>query len=386
VSIPDFYELFGGQKRFESIVDVSKLKPDGDPVLLTSRIKRDVDAVARDKESRAEQEQIQSRTCQVAIESVEDIDAPSDSKELANKAMEAASFHTLLRNNATTARKAIEEQKAAKAKFGEMMLAYRGTSVAKADEEHLAAQRYVKLCDEKIDEIRVQLRNAEEMRRQSLVQLDHRAKDKAAAIEHEKMVATLGEMVEREIEPPPSDEDIARAAAEVESARVAQEQGVRVRDARAARDRQQAHLDASTVALKEAQRLRKLASDCWGVLADKVHLKHLRIIETNDGGRLCVDHPKRPGKPTLLSELSGSEMISAIVEELAPIISSDGQMGFMPLPQEIFQELSPFERQRIHEQAVEKRIIVFGAQVGEGALRVRKYALTPELASVENQS
>lgn len=113
------------------------------------------------------------------------------------------------------------------------------------------------------------------------------------------------------------------------------------------------------------------AAKVFECLAQSLNTKYLQILPVDGNPRLFVKHPTR-GRTAFdqVNGLSDGERVDFTLKELLPYIESP---GLLPIPQRVWQDLQPSDREELHALAVEKGLYLFGAQVDDGDLRVAFY-------------
>ena len=370
-----YYPLVGGREQFEALVTKAKTETD-DPVLLASRIKECFDAAARLAESQSNTETGHAQSCQEAAQGI-DLEGESDSKKLALAAEQAARDAQRVYDAGKAADLATKTAAEARAKLETARKGYKGKAslVAKADWNAAKQARHAAEID--LDKAQKALEAAK-----AALSVATTAEETAedafnAAEQHVTLIEQLNNLIaSQEAITKPTDEQASEASQRLAAARLAQENGVRIRDARKSLEKAQRHLDAAQEAANRAEQLRNAARATFDVLTRSVHLAGLKIESVDGNPRLIVEHPNRKGRKTLFSELSDGERTLAALRLLTTFLTgkSDGRPIVFPISQRLWQDLPNSDRKAIDAEARARGIFVFAGLVDDGPLRVERYA------------
>jgi len=357
-----YYELAGGQAAFDQL----GVQQTSDPVLLATRVKQAYDKQARERQNTAEAEARHAAPLEHIPDGL-DISQSADLAALGNQRDEARDEHQ--RREAARDAGLTKESEIAEAKdrLAKITSEYSGPTVEDAEK---VRQATIDKGTEARAEVE-KLERALEKARAAIVacEVAYSAANTTyeAAQSHQAAVEEL-EAIASQTVSYPGEEAISDTARAVDAATVAYDQGVRIRDVKANQEKAKAHREAADAAEAEADAARNKAGQVFDVLARSLHTKHLEIHNVDGNPRLFVQHPKR-GRTAFdrVNGLSDGERVDFTLRELLPHIDSP---GLLPIPQRVWQDLQPADRQALHQLAVEKDLYLFGAQVDDGELRV----------------
>lgn len=357
-----YYDIAGGQAAFDTL----GIAETTDPVMLATRIKAAFDKLGTQAARTAEAEAKHA----IPLEHVpDDLDMSQSSDLVTLGGYRDHARDTLQSMQADRENGQLEERGSALAKerLEEVKAGYSGpTSMAAQSHEAELRQAWIESNDE-AKRLRSEFANAQEAEQKKGHELEVAGQKVETANQHDHAVASLTETATREVEYPGPD-DIADSTAAVSEATVAYDMGVRIHDAKKNHEIATIHRDAATLAEKEAAGARNKAGQVFDVLADSLQTKHLTIQTVDGNPRLFVEHPIRG--TTIFDRVNGlsdGERVDYTLRELLPHIKSP---GLLPIPQRVWQDLQPTDRQALHALAVEKGMFLFGAQVDDGDLRV----------------
>ena len=357
-----YYELAGGQAEFDAL----GVAPTTDPVLLATRIKQAFDKLARDRTNTAEAETGHA----VPLEHVpDDLDMRGefDLEVLGERRDASRDACQQLQNKRDNGLSKECEIKEAAERLKTIQDEYTGPTVEQAEslrqywlDTGTAAREKVEQLERHLKEARDALENCKTVYAAANTTYE-------AAKSHEAAVKDLEKTARQKVSYP--DESVLEQAAQVvEDATEAYNQGVRIRDVKSNHDKGVAHREAAIKASREAAEARNKAAQVFDILAQSLHTEHLSIESVDGNPRLFVQHPNR-GTTAFdrVDGLSDGERVDYTLRELLPRIESP---GLLPIPQRVWQDLQPADREALHALAVEKELFLFGAQVGDGELRV----------------
>lgn len=359
LSEADFHDLVGGADRFAKLgVDASE-----DALTLCTRVKASIEAAARQQESIADRELGRAEALRTQIEGV-DLDVEADPAALAAAAEKSAAELSALQERRTARENAKQERETAQQRLQQAEAAYDGPTVEEATKIRDEAS-------EALQKARDALAEAERLVGLRISEAGNSEQQLRAAQQHAATVATWRETLAGTLPEPVTDAELHQAQEALQSARQAQETGVRVRDARKAAASADEARESAKQARRYGDRLREVAAGVWDILTAKIESSHLRIEPVDGVPRLVVDHPRR-GKTLYdtVNGLSDGERVRFAIDELLPRLPTP---ALFPLPQRTYQDLEPADRVELSRYAGERGIYLFGAQVTEGELKVRHY-------------
>jgi hypothetical protein len=358
-----YHQLAGGQKAFDAL-GVQKTT---DPVLLATRVKTAYDKQAKEKENTATAEADHAAPLEVVPDGL-DLTGEADGSKL-QAALEAALERSgALQQQRTVVAADEKATREAQKRLEAATVSYDGPTLADARQHELALAEARDNAQDEVIRLREQLEVAEAVAEKA--EAAHAGADNVAnaAAWHEQAIAGWQATIDSDHPEPVSDEEMNTAIQAVTQAREAIEQGARIRDVKQNKEKAAAHREAAREAEKAADEARNKAQEVFDLLAQSLHTSHLQIKTVDGNPRLFVDHPKR-GTTAFdrVNGLSDGERVDFTLRELLPHLQSP---GLLPIPQQVWQDLQPIDRQNLHDLAVEKGLFLFGAQVDDGELRV----------------
>jgi len=364
----DFYGIAGGRERYDDLA----IADTDDAITLAGRVKQAMESRARTLESIADVEDGHAKGLAFSYEDIDDSEE-CDADTLADAAERAASevvlLEELVRSHATSANRAKDANESLRVQAE----AYKGPTLAEALAAVEKASSSYNAQLDKVDELNVELAEAEKLAETLRQDVLFRRGKFEAAEQHESTIeaweATIlaAGKIER-----PSEDSLEKAIIARQLARSAQERGAKIRDAAKAKQRADHHIAKRDESIKQALAFRLAAREVWDILASKMQTTHLRIESVDGYPRLVVTHPTR-GKCFFdqVNGLSDGERVRVAIDELLPKIP---RPGLVDLPQRVYQDLPPADRRELQLFAKSAGLYLFGAQVTDGELRVTRYA------------
>ena len=368
-----YYDLVGGQAEFDAL----GITPTDDPVVLATRVKTAFDKQAREKQNTADAEAKHAAPLEHVPEGL-DIEAESNLTTLGEKRDAARDeLHRLSRDRETGIARDAEIVEANK-RLSELQASYSGPTILAADAGVALAKKKGEQARERVAELEKELEAARCELNSCAAEYKAAVATLEAAQSHQAAVEEVAKIADDVVDYP-TEGDVEEAAKEAATASAAYDQGVRVRDVQQNHAKAKSHRDAEKSATKAAEEFRNKAGEVFDLLAKSLHTKHLSIESVDGEPRLFVKHPKR-GR-TLFDQVNGlsdGERVDFTLQELLPHLESP---GVLPIPQRVWQDLQPSDREALHDMAAENGLYLFGAQVDDGDLRVVFYG-NGELATI----
>jgi len=355
-----FYDLCGGREAFNELA----IELDEDPVVLAGRVKRALEARAREGEKKADAKRAAAKLQRDAAAGVDM--TGEHREEPLQGAYDAAirAKHDLdsQRDQATRDRVRIQSAKSDLEKIqaehhGPSLREAKGISDRCLDHESNIAER-VRLLDAELAKVRTE-HAAARARAEAAAEAERQAE------RFEDMVAAMRELVERPAVETPTEESLAEAADAVAEAKAAIERAWRIREAKAAIERADDAAAQAKNLTREAERLRDAARAIDDVLSAAIPSGVLRV----QGGRLVTQTDRSPAEP--FAELSSGERwklaIDLACEQLPPA-------GVLCIPQEAYEGLQPANQRLIHEHAKLRKVAILTAEATDGELSATEFA------------
>lgn len=357
-----YYELARGQAEFDGL----GIQKSDDPVLLATRVKQAFDKIARACQNTAEAEAGHAAPLEVVPEGL-DISQSSDLEELSAERDGARDkYQTLLADREYGLEHEAQAEQA-KERLEKVEAEYTGMTVTDAEVAARTAQEAADAAKQKAGQLREELDAADKVWMSRGGESQIASARLTAAQQHAEAVSALEDTASHEVTYP-TPEEIETAEVTVAYASQAYDQGLRIRDVKQNQGHAKGHRKAESTANWSAAEAKNQAGQVFDILAKSLHTSHLSIHTVDGYPRLFVQHPMR-GRTAFdrVNGLSDGERVDFTLRELLPHIASP---GLLPIPQQIWQDLQPADRERLHEFAVDKGLYIFGAQVDDGELRV----------------
>lgn len=369
-----FHAHFGGKAEFEAVADADAMQTD-DLVEMADRVKRAAEKAARTEEDRATAAGASLQAETKRFEGV-NLDAPHDSEGLQAAMVAASSAQARLqqqekdgkavRERAEKARAALAEAQADSRSMAELQAAIDNAQAAidEAAEDVNALKSKLALAESRLVGSRAEKTAAMQARDAAVKQ------EQTLAAWHKDIDAAAGVTV-------PTIDDLAAAEDAVTAATEAVEQGVRIREAIAAKARADAFAKQHDEHANKARRLRDAGKDTQDVLSDaiaRIPKCPLRVATMDDGTvRLVLQTDRSEREP--FDDLSDGQKWPHIIALAA------ASNRLIVLPQAAFGELSESTRAQLHALAQEHGCYILTAQVDDGDLRAELYKPVAELAA-----
>lgn len=356
-----FYDLVGGQEAFERMVSADQLKTD-DLIELAGRVKRAIDAKAREKESEAQHAENHANSCKLAAGEAKPGDAPDlEALHVRNNAA-TAELATLLEKT-DAARKTTAAVAAATQRLEAVKAAYEGPPVSEAQAKVAEAEEIRTAAETALEDLRRKMAIQEKIVAECKIKQSEARGVLNAASAHEEMVAELTEQIEVEIDEPSANE-LKWASEDAEEAKHALEKAIVLRDAAKKAAEAKEHEAKAKESKKAAESLRDTAHGVDQALSTALPPGPLRAHK----GRVVCDTDRGQGVP--FDECSDGEKYRLA---LPYGIQSVGQGGYLALQQAGYQDLGHEYRLEIAALLQEARVWLITAEVTDGPLRAEVF-------------
>lgn len=374
-----FWDLLGGQERFESIVPHDSLTTD-DLVEMAGRVKRAIETEAARVEKRHETALADARAQATIAESV-DTTAEHDDAKLQGLLESAIKFHSLeqgkldaLLKQRDSAKDSIAKADKARARLAELG---HGKTVAEAQRdlerskaELTDAEAVVKRIELELDAAKSSMRAAGTKFDAARSAVDQAKREEALHAELHAAINAAGAVAPTEDEIADQQNNVDFAARSVATAKVAVTNGVKIRAALEAGRKAARFSEEAKDLHRDAKRLRDAATDTADVLTGAISRLNdcpLRIRLDDDGEpRLVVATDRSETEP--FDELSDGERWIHVVK----IAAASNRL--IVLPQHAFGELSPSSKSQLHRLAIENRCYILTAVADDCELHGESYA------------
>ena len=362
-----FYEIVGGKAIFDAIVSADAQKTD-DIVELASRVKRAVDKAAKAKEDAAENATTNAKTAESFSVGI-DMTQPFDADAL----LAAHTAATNRANTLKTQRTAYDEAKVkadeARAKLAEQNRTAMTVEAAQGVLD--AAKTKAASIARRIDQLQSQLKEAQaEFNAAEQASLDAATILLATKQAHAALQGWKDQIASFEALPQPNDEEIAAADAAIAATKTAVDTGTLVRAGKLKLAEAETHRANAKELTKAAEVLRKAAAGVEGVLSKQIPPGPLRVVNE----RLVLTTDRKKNEP--YADLSEGERVRTAVPYMVDFIGSqveEGKSGVFTLPQRMWQDLQPADRDWLAKYCAERRVWIVTAEVAVGELRAEVY-------------
>lgn len=354
-----------------------------DLVEMASRVKRDYEAKAREAEKEADREDGHARGLEEASEHV-DMSAESDSAQLTQEYDAARDVVTKLDSAMEASANARKGRVEAHEKLRVLKESYVGKSAEDAAHDYADVYGRFELQQKRCDELRNQiLQLSEQLEREEEKcekierETETARSERQRAFDHNQAMRALEDTITELTNVPPVEDDVYNAAAKrLQDAADARDRGAIIRDARQKIAQAEVHKQRAKLARDAAERMRVAARSVDEVLSDAIQCDRLKVEIWEGQPRLVVEHPVR-GPHTPYGELSEGERWKLAIDLGVDRV---GEGGLLVIPQDAWESVDAFNRQVIHDHAVERKVHILTAEAtrdpAEGReLKAKQFAM-----------
>lgn len=370
-----FHGLLGGKERFEKVVSPSAIEGN-DWVLMSERIKRDIEKEARKQDDLAEH--AEGKALGLCAIGEDDLPLVADEKTLNTGLMEAAQALSKLeerRDNYETAKEREDYAKGRIEKLGEGLadrLAMLEQNKAACSERLESLNMQAEVMEGQIAELQSRLRSVKEEQASEVAKqrdIEQRLSDcRSDQEEIEKLQQSTGKPLE-----PVSEEEIDRARAvveqykeQIEIAAVNREKARKIEQAREQRKIAVEYRREALVLRNAAKNTEEILSQLVAKSCDVLRVEHGRLVLNTHRGT------------TYFSDLSHGERWKLAIDVA---VNQLGEMGILVVPQEAFEGLDPVARSIINEHAKTRKVLILTAECSASdELQAKEFE--PEAVSV----
>lgn len=372
-----FYGIVGGEEAYKALAVDDKTD---DMILLTTRVKKALEAAARAAEGQAEKARAEYQATRATFEDL-DLDGPHDAAALSLAQEEAAGKLAAMKAHNEAAGIAARAAQTSRRKLEELGEASEDPEALRglADDCRAAiesAASQVRKCNAEIARLQRQVQEAEESAERWADKKTDYENRAAAAEQQAAKRATLAQDAARSVPTPYSEEELLEAEAAVLAARSASERGAVIRRAREQEAKaEQLHQAAKELA-KRGEELRERARSTDVVLSS-VLPEGCPLSYAN--GRLVLQTDRDEREP--YSDLSHGERWKVAIDIVAPLVKKDGRKGLLTLPQEAWEALDIDNQRNVVDLATAHEIVILTAQATRGPLTASVLTAEPETAA-----
>ena len=348
-------------------VSIEAARKEEDPVAQADSVKRMLDKEAKRVESLAEKERDEQAAAERDLVGI-DLSLPSDRMKLQAAHQKATAAHAKLQEQAKAAAEAAQARAAAVGKLDQTKGAYKGPTVAQAEDDLLNTETSVADAKEKLQEIENEYRK----QKAKLAQLETEAElarvKKESAVHHDEMVSNLTGLLEGQLPAPPDPELLEAAEQALEEASEAVEVGVKVRSALEKKALAQKHREIAEKHESYAAKLREAGKSTDDVLNKAIRLPNIKML----GGRVIYFDAD---KEEMFDRLSDGQRWKVAVEIGALRVSERGGDGtrLLILPQNAWESLDPDNKDIVADCANLEEVVILTAHSDRGPLRLVKH-------------
>ena len=340
---------------------VAKMSPD--IVEMAATIKRDLEASARQLETKASEDEGAANAIKAAVAGV-DMDGEADAKVLAERHSAAIKQQAELNARFDAAANSKQAAQAAKDKLDKATSEYRGPSVAEATE---TVNMTADACND-----------AATAYKRAVTQLERATADKdkagqmhetatrrlSEANKQEAFVASIQTILSADQIEEPDFKQIVVADEAVNTAELNVQRGALIRDAKVKSKAMIGYGCNAAEHRAKAEAIRKACAGVDAVLSQAVACDSLKVVD----GRLVTETDARG--QTYYQDLSDGQRWK-IALDIA--IEAVGERGVLVIPQPAWEGLSPKNRNMIAEHVQGKQVTVITAQSANGPLRAEQF-------------
>lgn len=374
-----------------SDIDIAEFASDGthasaDLVDMAARLKKDFEAASRKVDDDAKTAEADARAKREVADSV-DLDAESLSEILQGLLEGAIAVESAVKQKKKHFDDTNAKAEQAREKLDGAEASYEGPTIDEAEEKVAVAAKFLDAGSDQVATLRAALKTAEEEESRLETALEIATEKRTAPKHHQEAMAGWSETIEsaanvEEV----SDEDLSKAAASVDKARQAVENGVRIRDAKKAlAEAVDLQGDADSLT-RQADQLRDAAKGTNDVLAEAVKAGTL-IPVTDDAGnfRFAVKSENDSDRRTYFHDLGpGRRTAIAVIEVASCLRDLDPEalkLALVVLPQPMWEGLDWEQRGLVNEHAKSLGVRVITAECDKdkadtGGIRVEVFEPT----------
>jgi len=167
----------------------------------------------------------------------------------------------------------------------------------------------------------------------------------------------------------PSQEEVDAAHARVQVCRENMEAAANVRAAKQKLADAETHRKKAGECRKKAEALREAAKGADEILSRLVASDNVKVKD----GRLVTQHPER-GEVYFSVRSTGTRWMMALDEAVKRIVQLDTErIPIVLVPQECWGELQPANKKKIHAYAIERGVMILGAEATDGEIRAEAF-------------
>lgn len=331
---------------------------------MAEQVARDYQQAARIDEDMAKKFRAMAAGMEESIKGI-DLKGPSDERKLQQAYDEAVRNHASLESKARAAASAMNQRKTASQKVKDLKQSYAGPTVSEAEAKRDTASSALADCTTNRIGLESALRIAIDQETAARRRFEEAGRE---VIQAQQVARTLDQFEDVINAPMPTlvaTAEVEAAEQAIEQARLAIENGVRIRDAEETLETAKRRNDDAGHHDLIAEKLRNASKAVDQVLSDAIKNPHLWVesvrVETTSGvthvARLMAKHVTRGTIP--YDELSAGERWRIAIDLAADLV---GAGGLVVIDQEGWEGIDAFERPKLHAHAVERNVIIVTAE------------------------
>ena len=338
-----FYDLLGGEEKFNQIIPVEALKTD-DLLTLSGNIKRALEKIARDKAAEAEKEHSKAEAERLTAASV-DTSLPNDSGLLAIEFEEATREESRLKAEKKAREDAEKRTAHAREALERTKAGYKGPTLEEAKAIEGAAYSAMMLAKDEVKRLEFLLTDAKKVETAAVHAQAVADKVEESAKNHEISIKAFEETVNAELPPEVTEETLAAASARINTAKEAVETGALVRRAKES-------LAKAEAAQKDAAECAKLALAVRDA-AQGTDIVLSRVVESLESplfvraGRLKLNTERGE---ELFEDLSKGQRCKIAARIAIKALKELGPRGLFNIPQELWEGLNPANKRDLLDE------------------------------------
>lgn len=331
-----------------------------DLLVMAEKVKRDIEAAARKAEDRFENATGRVQALRQATAAIDGLPGKEITADAAQGQLEAAiATQAAIKRAVAADKERLDAAAVGRENLARVAGSYTGGTVAEALEEQEKAAKQAEARRKIAAGLRAELAEAEAAAGKADDRKNTANLQLLRAQEHARLVAAWQTQID-------NGADVADRSADVESAETALAEARQLVANVAVRDKLAGELaeakkqgEVAIAAKREADTLRDAAKRVDQVLSDAVGELETELYV--EAGRLLFDTDRGP---TFFGELSDGERARIVIEiaiDQAAKLADDERLGIFVIPQAMWGELQPANREWTHARCREKRVIAYTA-------------------------
>ena len=334
--------------------------PDGVAIL-----KRGLQEAARDSETEATNLTGQATAKRATADGV-DMDAESDASTLQESLESAIRHNATVKQQIVSAREAKQTRLDTQATLNAALSAHEGPTVEAAVAAVTSAGTVLDNAQDRLAAAKKQLSIAETDTAECKRLYDTAVDRRTVAVEHDANIGLLRSAIADAGKlPDPGEAAVEAATKAVDAARIASDEGVRIRDAKQATTEAETCITHAETHTKEAKQLRDRAGELDKVLTDAIQSKNIFAVTDSKGNtRLATNVPQR-GQVYFHERSRGTRASMAVDEAIGSMEA--GKRSLILLRQDLWEGLDEDNRASLDSHCRERGVNILTAEASRVA-------------------